>query len=170
MRFILFTVESGGQVTSMKTHRSCTWIGPAQVVYKVAIKHKRSRFVERHWWCPWNALQPSIRRHFRRERPKDKETWTSLRLLGAWACIRSRGKRQVTYLSFILQKYRSWDTGFRLGVHSIVMWTPPKRKCLKTPYERCTCQAWRLGSVGCGKTCPLFFWLGGALLDLIGGS
>ena len=42
-------------------------------------------------------------------------------------------------------------------------------KCLKTPNERCTCQVRRLGSEGVGKTCPLFFWLGGALLDLIGG-
>ena len=30
-------------------------------------------------------------------------------------------------------------------------------KCLKTPDERCTCQARRLGSEGVGKTCPLFF-------------
>ena len=42
-------------------------------------------------------------------------------------------------------------------------------KCLNTLDERCTCQARRIGSEGVGKTCPLVFWLGGALLDLIGG-
>ena len=44
---------------------------------------------------------------------------------------------------------------------------PPK--CLNTPDERCACQARRLRSEGWGRTYPLFFWLGGALLDLIGG-
>ena len=46
---------------------------------------------------------------------------------------------------------------------------PGSGKCLNTPDERCACQARRLRSEGWGRTYPLFFWLGGALLDLIGG-